>query len=233
MLKQKIERQNMLKIGKIQKSYGDNLIFEDVSFELLEGECLGIIGENGSGKSTLIECLLQMKDIDAGKIEYNFPLKDLKKKVGVQFQEVYFDPNLKVKEIINLFLVVYQTKIEFIQKYIERLGLEKIMNRYPNKLSGGEKQKLNILLALMNDPEILICDEITTGLDTPTRRSIYDILMELKAQGKTVILVSHYYEELDMIADKILQIAHRTGNMLEKASKEWREITRIGDGYND
>jgi ABC-2 type transport system ATP-binding protein len=196
----------ILQVANINKTYKDNIVLQDLSFDLKRGECLGIVGKNGSGKSTLIQMLLNPKKLTSGTIQYSFPEAQIMDNVGVQFQEVFFDSALKVKEICDIFATIYQKDASKIEEFYKLFEMQHIKNRYTSQLSGGEKQKLNILLALLNNPQIVFFDELTTGLDTESRHKMYQIIKQLKQEGKTIIIVTHYYEELTNLADKVLHL---------------------------
>lgn len=205
----------MLIVKNATKNYRDFVVFKNISFTLERGRCLGIVGKNGAGKSTLIDCILNPEKLTNGKIQYETTLD-----IGVQFQEAQFDTQLKVKEVCDLFCALHGVENSIAHGYLKTFELENKQNQYTNKLSGGERQKLNILCSLLHNPDLIIFDELTTGLDTLTRKEMYKTLKKLKSEGKTIILITHYYEELDNLADKVLYLNKSVGKLLTPDSEK-------------
>lgn len=194
----------MIKVKNCKKSYKDNVVLKDVSLEVEEGDFAALIGKNGSGKSTLVEIISKMKEADAGTIEYGFDEKDIYVNMGIQFQNADFDVRMKVKTLLYLWKEIYNVTQDKYDDLVELLSLSSIMNRKIGNISGGEKQRMNIFLALINDPKVIILDELTTGLDALTRLEIRKYLKEINLkQKKTIIMVSHYMDEVDELCNKV------------------------------
>lgn len=194
----------LINAQSVTKLYGDKYALRNVSLTVRKGECIGIAGRNGSGKSTLVNIITGMKKADAGSVIYGFPVDELKTKLGVQLQETYFEQLFKVRDVINFLALLYNVSKDKRSQLISEFGLENLMGNYAVKLSGGEKQKLNILLTMLHDPEVYIFDEITTGLDAISRMDILEKIKRIKAAGKTILLVSHYFEEIESLCDRVI-----------------------------
>ncbi|MDB8553782.1 ABC transporter ATP-binding protein [Turicibacter sanguinis] len=194
-------------IEHMSKSYDNYLVIDNLSLSVKSGTVFGLIGANGAGKSTTIQCILGTKEVDSGKISvlnYN-PKKDrrhLFQNVGVQFQECAYQLEIKVYELCEETACLYNSSADW-KKLCNQLGIgDKIKNNVKN-LSGGERQKLFIVLALIPNPKIIFFDELTTGLDTKARRDVWNILMKLKSKGLTIFLTSHFMDEVETLCDEI------------------------------
>ena len=202
-----METKKVIEIKNINKQINKKRILNNISFDIFEGDCVALIGPNGAGKTTLMNCLLGNKFIDSGSIKINDlqPTNNkLKKLVNVLPQENVVPQKLKVKELID-----------FVKKlYIDHLSDEEIDNllRFDNKqketfaskLSGGQRRLLSFVLSLIGKPSILFLDEPTAGMDTSTRIRFWEIVNTLKNDGLTIIYSSHYIEEVEHTADRIL-----------------------------
>ena len=194
----------MIKIENLKKSYGANKVLKGVDLTVENGSCTALVGRNGSGKSTLVDIVCKGKKKDSGTIHYDFEETKIFEHMGVQLQDAQFDGRLKVKEIIALWKAIYgEAKIN-LDELIDILDLTPIMNNRSEKISGGQRQKLSILLSLFHDPEFLIFDELTTGLDASTRDDVQEYLKMInKERGKTIFIVSHYMDEVEAICDMV------------------------------
>lgn len=194
----------LIKVQGISKKYKDKVAINDLSFEIKRGEILGIIGHNGAGKSTLINSLSKITAIDSGTIDYIFDEKTLYDHIGVQRQENHFEFNSKVYEVCYLYKKIRKSNID-IDQALSEFGLKPYRNDFISQLSGGNKQMLNILLAVLHEPEIIFLDELTTGLDPFNRRIIWDYLKDLNQKREmTVVLTSHSMEEIEYLSDRLM-----------------------------
>lgn len=196
------------KVNEITKKYGNKAVLDHVSFCVEEGECLGILGHNGAGKTTLIETMLGLKKAEQGQVflfDHNMIKRDqqLFEKIGVQLQHSAYQSKIKVHELCQERAMLYQKDIDE-DRLLADFGLLDKKNQMVESLSGGEKQKLSILLAVMHEPELIFLDELTTGLDVVARREIWKYLLELKKNKKSLILTSHYMDEVEALCDRIL-----------------------------
>ena len=196
-----------IQISGLSKSYDGRKVIENLSFSVTAGEVFGLLGANGAGKSTTIECVLGTRTADSGsaRILGLDPWKDRKRlfeQVGVQFQEANYPDKIKVKELCEETTCLYKHPVAY-EKLLQKFGLTDKMNALVSELSGGQKQKLFIVLALIPNPRVVFLDELTTGLDTKARRSVWKSLQELKEQGLTIFLSSHFMDEVDILCDRI------------------------------
>ncbi len=204
-------KKNILEVKDIKKNYGKLKVLKGISFNVKEGEKIGIIGANGSGKSTLAEIISQIKEPSSGEIKFSFgnDKKTISKKVGIQFQESTYPMFYKSIDIINFFLDASKasvTKLQ-VQKLIKVFHLEGIENKYAQDLSGGQRQKLNVLLAVIHNPKLLLLDEVSTGLDIEAKTDIKKYIKKyLDESHATLILISHNIDELDYLVDRIIVI---------------------------
>lgn len=214
----------MIRVNNCKKSYKDNVVLKDVSLDVEEGDFVAIVGKNGSGKSTLVEIISKMKEADAGTIEYGFDEKDIYIHMGIQFQNADFDGRMNVKTLLNLWKEIYNVDQKRYDDLVGLLSLSSVMNRKIGSISGGERQKMNIFLAFINDPQVIILDELTTGLDALTRLEIRQYLKEINLrQKKTIIMVSHYMDEVDELCNKVFflkdGVISEAGKIIDLKSK--------------
>ena len=197
----------VIKVEKLSKKIKDKEILRNISFEINDGECVALIGPNGAGKTTLIDCLLGDKFMSSGQIAIQgFAPTDprLKKLVSVLPQENAVVQSLKVKELLSFFKSLYPDSLS--DKEIDDLlrFSDKQKNQLAGKLSGGQKRLFSFVLALIGRPKILFLDEPTAAMDTSTRQHFWEIVNQLKKNGVTIVYSSHYIEEVEHTADRIL-----------------------------
>jgi len=197
----------VIRVDDVRKSYGDVRAVDGVSFAVTQGEVFGLLGPNGAGKTTTVEMLEGLRAPDSGNLEVlgidaaRDPAA-LKERIGVTLQTAALYPKLTVVEILDLFRSFYRRSIPT-EQLIGDLDLGERRKAQTRELSGGQRQRLSIALALVNDPEVVFLDEPTTGLDPAARRSLWDLIVGLKSQGKTVLLTTHYLEEADQLAERL------------------------------
>lgn len=199
--------QTVLVVKGLTKSYHGVPAVQNLSFEIAKGEIFGLLGHNGAGKSTAIETILGTKSFEKGYVEIlgNDPVKHRKQlfeKVGVQFQQSNYPDKIRVGEMCELTASLYQRPTDY-EKLLITFGLEKLKKKQVSELSGGERQKLSILLALIPDPELVFLDELTTGLDSKARRDVWKHLVAWKEKGLTILLTSHYMDEVETLCDRV------------------------------
>ena len=204
--------EKVVEVNNLKKYYGDIKAVDGISFDVYKGEIFGMLGPNGAGKTTTIEIMEGLRVQDNGEAKifglHNLHDRDkIKKRIGVQLQETSFIENLTVYETVKLFRNLYNKGGD--ESYlISTFSLEDKKNSLIKTLSGGQKQRLSILLSLINDPDAVFLDEPTTGLDPQARRSIWEIIIDLKRKGKTIFLTTHYMEEAEKLCDRVLIIDH-------------------------
>ena len=197
-----------IEVKNLCKSYGSIKAVENINISICRGEVFGLLGANGAGKSTTIECILGTKRQDGGTIsilEMN-PLKERKKlfeKVGVQFQEANYQDKIRVDELCEVTASLYKTSLDY-RELLKQFGLIDKLRSLVSELSGGQKQRLFIVLALIPNPQVVFLDELTTGLDAKARRDVWKSLSELKAKGITILITSHFMDEVEALCDKIM-----------------------------
>lgn len=197
----------VIKVEKLSKKIKDKEILRNISFEINDGECVALIGPNGAGKTTLIDCLLGDKFMSSGQIAIQgFAPTDprLKQLISVLPQENAVVQSLKVKELLSFFKSLYPDSLS--DKEIDDLlrFSDKQKNQLAGKLSGGQKRLFSFVLALIGRPKILFLDEPTAAMDTSTRQHFWEIVDRLKQNGVTIVYSSHYIEEVEHTADRIL-----------------------------
>ena len=202
-----METKKVIEIKNINKQINKKRILNNISFDIFEGDCVALIGPNGAGKTTLMNCLLGNKFIDSGSIKINDlqPTNNkLKKLVNVLPQENVVPQKLKVKELIDFVKKLYKDHLS--DEEIDNLLRfdSKLKETFASKLSGGQRRLLSFVLSLIGKPSILFLDEPTAGMDTSTRIRFWEIVNTLKNDGLTIIYSSHYIEEVEHTADRIL-----------------------------
>ena len=199
-------------IENLQKSYGDVQAVKDISFTVQPGEIFGLLGPNGAGKTTTIRCLCTLAKPNAGKIEVGgisaiASPKAVRQRLGYVAQEVAIDKVLTGRELLKLQAALYHLPQKIIgdriQQLIEVLGLSEYANKKTGTYSGGIRKRLDLAAGLLHQPEVLVLDEPTVGLDIESRLVVWEFLQELRAAGTTVLITSHYLEEIDALADRL------------------------------
>ncbi|MEW6568182.1 MAG: ABC transporter ATP-binding protein [Chloroflexota bacterium] len=199
-------------VEHLHKSYDAVKAVDDISFQVEAGEIFGMVGPNGAGKTTTIECLEGLRRPDRGHLRVLGldPQADgyaLRERIGIQLQESALPPRLKVWEALGLFASFYHRTVDA-STLLEKFGLADKRNGAFGTLSGGQRQRLFIILALLNDPEVVFLDELTTGLDPQGRHTMWELVREIRAQGKTVVLTTHFMEEAERLCDRVAIIDH-------------------------
>lgn len=191
----------------LTKSYGGRLVVDRLDLSVERGRVFGLLGANGAGKSTAIECILGTRQPDSGTIRLlgQDPRKHrsaLFQRIGVQFQEGDYPPEIRVSELCRETASLYRRPADW-HRLCREFGIGDKQRASVKSLSGGERQRLFIVLALISQPELVFLDELTTGLDTKARRSVWKTLESLKEQGLTIFLTSHFMDEVEALCDEI------------------------------
>lgn len=197
----------IIQVEGLQKRYGSFTAVDGIDFEVKQGEIFGLLGPNGAGKTTTIEMIEGLRKPDGGRAivagyDTKHQLKQVKEVIGIQLQSTSLFELLHVDEIVRMYASFYKDTVP-IAPLLESVNLQEKLHDRVKNLSGGQKQRLAIALALVNDPKVVFLDEPTTGLDPQARRSLWDIIVRLKEQGKTVVLSTHYMDEAHILCDRI------------------------------
>ncbi len=199
-------------VDGLRKIYGATVAVDGISFEVGEGEIFGMVGPNGAGKTTTSECLEGLRKPDAGTVKVMGvdPRREshvLRTRCGMQLQQSNLPDRMKVWEALDLYASFYPKAADW-KELMAQLGLEEKRNTPFAKLSGGQKQRLFVALALLPDPQLVFLDELTTGLDPQARHAIWDLVREVRARGKTVLLTTHFMEEAERLCDRVAILDH-------------------------
>ncbi len=204
---------NVIEVKDLTKKYKELKAVDNLSFNVKEGEILGLLGPNGSGKSTTINCLLSLLNFDNGSIkifgeEMHPNAYDIKRKIGVVFQDVAVFEELNVYDNIDYFCGLYindkRKRKKYIEEAIKLVGLEDFKKFYPKQLSGGLLRRLNIACGIAHKPKLIILDEPTVAVDPQSRNNILDGIKKLRDDGATIIYTTHYMEEVEILCDRII-----------------------------
>lgn len=194
-------------VRNLTKSFSGRRVVDDLTFDVRKGEVFALLGHNGAGKSTTIDLILGLKAPDEGSakilgMDAAKNRKQVFEQVGVQLQHTQYQPNITVEEACIEYASLYAAPADYPQ-LLAQFGLSTLRKRFVSKLSGGERQKLSVVLALIGSPEIVFLDELTTGLDVVARREVWRTLKQLKEQGLTIFLTTHYMEEAEALCDRV------------------------------
>lgn len=226
---------NIVEVKKLTKRYKKLTAIDNLSFEIKEGEILGLLGPNGSGKSTTINCLLSLLKFETGSIkifgkEMKTDSYDIKREIGVIFQEVAVFEELTVYDNIDYFCGLYIEDKELRKKYVEDainlVGISEFKKFYPKQLSGGLLRRLNIACGIAHKPKLIFLDEPTVAVDPQSRNNILDGIKKLRNEGATILYTTHYMEEVEMICDRII-ILDKGKILAEGTSDELKKLANI------
>jgi ABC-type multidrug transport system, ATPase component len=211
-----------MEVEDLRKTYGNVKAVDGVSFKIKQGSIFTLLGPNGAGKTTTLEIIEGLRTPDSGKITIFGKIVDRigreeKELIGVSLQETNLISHLTVRETLSMFRSFYKRGLN-VDDVLDFVSLKEKEKSYVEKLSGGQRQRLAIGLAIINDPLLLFLDEPTTGLDPQARRSVWDLLLKLKAQGKTIVLTTHYMEEAEFLADWVCIMDH--GRVIAEGTPE-------------
>jgi ABC-2 type transport system ATP-binding protein len=193
--------------GLVKRYPPDVLAVDGLDLEVARGECFGLLGPNGAGKTTTVEILEGLLAPTAGEVEvlgrrWDREGRDLRERLGVTLQETHLPERLTVDEIVRMFRAFYRQGRDP-SEVVALVGLEEKRRAWYDKLSGGQKQRLAVACSLVGDPELLFLDEPTTGLDPQSRRRLWEVVLDLKREGRTVLLTTHYMDEAERLCDRV------------------------------
>ena len=202
-----MELEPIVKVDKLVKTYDENNVVDGVSFEVKKGEIFGILGPNGAGKTTTLEMLEALRPIDGGTatidgIDVAKKPKDIKNIIGIQLQSTAFYDKLTLREQLKMFGSLYGRTVDT-EALLAKVQLTEKAKNYVEQLSGGQKQRFAIASTLVNNPKVLFLDEPTTGLDPQARRNLWDLIEEIRDEGITILLTTHYMDEAELLCDRL------------------------------
>ena len=210
----------VIRVEDLRKSYGATRAVDGVSFEVRSGTVFGLLGPNGAGKTTTVEVLEGLREPDSGSVrvlgvDVVADPDSVKPRIGVSLQTAALYPKLNVVEVLDLFRGFYPQG-RTTNELVELMDLGEKRTTRTQDLSGGQRQRLSVALALVNNPELVFLDEPTTGMDPAARRALWDVVLSLKAEGRTVLLTTHYMEEAEVLCDRLAIMDH--GHILEEGT---------------
>ena len=202
--------QASVSVRKLTKSFAGRTVVDGLSFDVQKGEVFGLLGHNGAGKSTTIDLILGLKAPDEGSarilgMDAAKNRRQVFERVGVQLQSTQYQLGITVEEACIEYASLYASPADY-DALLDGFGLSMLKKSFVSRLSGGERQKLSVVLALIGNPELVFLDELTTGLDVAARREVWRTLKQLKAQGLTIFLTTHYMEEAEALCDRVCLI---------------------------
>ncbi len=197
----------IISVSNLVKKYGDFVAVKGISFNVHEGEIFGLLGPNGAGKTTTLEIIETLREKTSGEIWVNglsadHQQNEIKQIIGVQLQAAGYYPSLTLLELLDLFSGLYNVSVDK-SKMLSLVGLDEKAKSAYKKLSGGQKQRFSICTTLINQPKIVFLDEPTTGLDPQARRNLWDLIREVRNQGTTVVITTHYMDEAEQLCERV------------------------------
>ena len=214
----------------VTKRYGSLIAVNDLSLQIPSGTCFGLLGPNGAGKTTLVEIIEDIIPPSSGQVLFQGRERaaEFREKIGIMFQQTALTAFMSVYETLATFQALYPRTME-IEVLIQMCHLDEIRKQYNDKISGGQRQRLLLALALINQPDLLFLDEPSTGLDPQARRNLWDIVSHVKKEGKTIILTTHYMEEAQEHCDIVAIMDH--GRIIAQGSPR-QLIDRYTEGVH-
>ena len=199
-------------VDGLRKRYDKLVAVDSISFRVKEREIFGLLGPNGAGKTTTVEILEGLRDADDGQvlvagIDVRKDREKVKGLIGVQLQSSAFFDGLSLLELLDMFAALYHRSVDAMA-ILKKVDLAEKARSSVNKLSGGQKQRFSIATALVNEPQILFLDEPTTGLDPQARRNLWELAESIRAEGRTIVLTTHYMDEAETLCDRVAIMDH-------------------------
>ena len=198
---------NIIDVHGLTKRYGDQTVVKGIDFSVEKGEIFGILGPNGAGKTTTLEMLEALRTIDGGTavidgIDVAKHPKKIKAIIGIQLQSTNFYDHLTLTEQLKMFASLYGSKVD-VAALLAKVQLTEKAKNYVEQLSGGQKQRFAIASTLVNSPKVLFLDEPTTGLDPQARRNLWELIKQIREEGVTIVLTTHYMDEAELLCDRL------------------------------
>lgn len=197
----------IIEVKDLHKKYGDFHAVKGISFNVYEGEIFGLLGPNGAGKSTTLEIIETLRTKTSGQVfvdglDLDKQPNEIKKRIGVQLQSSGYYPGLNLTELIHLFAGLYNEEVDAML-LLDKVNLRDKAKAKYKELSGGQKQRFSIATTLINQPKVIFLDEPTTGLDPQARRNLWDLILEIRKTGTTIIITTHYMDEAEILCDRV------------------------------
>ena len=232
------KKEIVLTITDLKKTYGSKVVLDGINFQMEKGERVAILGANGCGKTTLVEIICQTKKYTSGKIEYNFKNKDVKQAIGIQFQEGNWPSGLSAYDILVFYKAIYpKVTNEWVEKLVKSFDLTDFYKRSLIKLSGGQKQRFNALLAVFHNPEFIILDEISNGLDLQLKYNVLKFLKKLlDNNGSSLLIVSHSPDEVNFLCNRLVIIDKGKiflNKTISDINKKYESVVKLMNMYFD
>lgn len=201
------DKKVIIRVENLLKNYGDFKAVQGLSFEVFENEIFGLLGPNGAGKTTTLEIIETLREKTSGSVTVDgFNIETdanaIKQLIGVQLQAAGYYPNLNLSELLELFAGLYNVKIKPMDM-LAKVNLQDKAKAKFKELSGGQKQRFSIATTLINSPKIIFLDEPTTGLDPQARRNLWDLITEIRNNGTTIVITTHYMDEAEQLCDRV------------------------------
>lgn len=227
------KKEPIIKVKNLYKKYGKFEAVKGISFEVYEGEIFGFLGPNGAGKTTTLEIIETLRDETDGEVEVaglsvNKNPEEVKRIIGVQLQSAGFYPSLKLTEILDLFAALYDVKVDP-KALLDKVQLGDKANSNVKQLSGGQKQRFSIATTLVNKPKVVFLDEPSTGLDPQARVNLWGLIKQIRDEGTTVVLTTHFMDEAEFLCDRVAIIDE--GNILEIDTPDNLIDKLVGKGF--
>jgi len=202
----------VIRVEGLRKTYGRIVAVDRLDFTVRRGEIFGLLGPNGAGKTTAVECIQGLRSFDGGSVDVvgldpATQSDELRRHIGCQLQQSALADNIRVWEALDMFASLSGDPVDW-RHLMREWGLEEKRSARFHSLSGGQKQRLFVALSLVNDPEVVFLDEMTTGLDPAARRVAWGLVDELHARGTTVVLVTHFMDEAERLCDRLAVMDH-------------------------
>lgn len=228
-----MQSNKIITVKNLVKNYGSFHAVKGISFEVFEGEIFGLLGPNGAGKSTTLEIIETLRQKTSGKIIVDgFDLDEqpgeIKKIIGVQLQTSGYYPGLNLVQLVELFCGLYNREVKPME-LLEMVNLKDKAKAKFKELSGGQKQRFSVATTLINDPRIIFLDEPTTGLDPQARRSLWELIRNIRDRGTTVIITTHYMDEAEYLCDRVAIID--SGNIVALESPDKLIDNLVATGF--
>lgn len=223
----------MISVKDLTKVYDGKKVVDGISFDVKKGEIFGILGPNGAGKTTTLEMMEALRPIDGGSvvidgIDVSERPREIRRIIGVQPQSASFQDKTKLTELLELFAAAYGESVHA-KKALRDVQLEDKAGSYVENLSGGQRQRFSIAAALVHNPKVFFLDEPTTGLDPQARRNLWDLIQQIRDQGVTVIMTTHYMDEAELLCDRIAIMD--SGKIIAEDSPKGLVKSLLGRGF--